>query len=455
MHTAASSVRWRLRALRTRVAAIALGVLALVWLVAPRAHAWTTLVLSQPTDVDLVRTDLGVFNHSSTLIVYADSLVWPTTVVAAEATCGPTAALFRWTPFRVRANWSFHGWLGAWTPVDAPGRRVAARLDWWVCPDVATAAHPRVWRRVSEVAPEACHIATAAPNDGAVDAAVTYTRVCYAGTYVLAADTCTDGAPFGADCIRCAPGWYGCACEFQDASFHRTDAATAAVTWTVATLMALPYAVDGVRGAVAARRGSSAPPTSRDDTLMAHAFATLVAAALVLAQAIDTAVVRPGHNLALARASLAFACVFLLASLARALHVLGVPVLGALGRALFKVTCLCCRRRARGGKAAAQTPTSAAATPRPSALLVRGAWAAVTSLSFMIGAVLWTAYMAPRASILVATCVLMAALAVAQILQALLPLRFWWISLICAVLNYVYVMPIWDAPCAGTTTVDG
>lgn len=409
--------------MQARVALLAFA--ALLW----DACAWTAIEVAIPADADLLRLDTGVFNYSSSLQVLADGLVWPQEAAASIAACGDPRALFRWTPYRLHANWSAPGALAAWAPVDLSARRVAVGLRWWFCRDTASAAHARVWTESSAVDCDTAALpawARTASSDEATEGLVT-TRVCAPGVYVLGAAPCADGAPHGADCIQCAPGRHGCACEFTEGSYHRTDAVTAGVAWTVAVLMALPYAAEAIAAltcdrkrraymasgyaeAAVLRNGAARVSGAEARLAFLQPWAHALAASLVLSVAIDTVVVRPGRNVAYAHASLAFACAFVVASLL----------------------------------------TLAPGTRAPASCAKRLARTLACDAPYFIGALLWEVYMDARAAYAGTTIAMMALLFVAQIVRALLARTHPAVSGVCAILSFSYVMPTWDAPCAGT-----
>lgn len=401
---------------RRRAQGVALALLVVVTAVATGARAWTAMELAIPADADLVRVDTGVFNYSSSLQVLADRVVWPQPVAASVAACGDPRTLFRWTPYRLHANWSTPGALAVWAPVDLGARRVAAGLRWWLCRDTATPTHARVWVPSST---DDCAILTqsGAEADGT---SLLATHVCTPGLYVLGAGVCNDGAPHGADCVQCAPGRHGCACEFSEGSYHRIDPVTAGVVWVVAFLVALPYAVEAIGALTWGRdaRAHEAAGYTRGGLLQSAKRPRLapavrsVAASLALSVAIDTAVVRPGRNVAYAYASLAFSCAFMAVAV---LVALGAPSRGAADAPLPRI----------GGEV-------------------------LCSLTFTLSAILWEVYMDARVAYSAATITLMVVYFVIQCVHALLPRVQPLVSAACAILSLTYVMPVWDAPCAGT-----
>jgi len=411
-------------------------------------RAWTVLELAQPSDVDLVRLDLGAFNHSATLVVLADDLVWPTTAAAAVAACGDPAdtgapVRFRWTPYRVHADWVRTGALAAWRPVDPDGRRVAVGLQWFVCPDASAVApgHARVWHTAAALG-TTCTVRTGYElQPGADDPALLIARVCVPGVYALGAAPCTDGAPFGADCTECVPGHTGCACEFTGATFAHIDRDAAAVAWLVVACLTLPYLVELGALAASLRTTPGAAAGSAEDGAAASAaqlwwchamrvVAHLIAAALVLAQTIDTVVVRPGRGVRFAWGALACAIVFYVAAVA------------------LTLAHLCAWRSAKASRVHGARVANAA--------LVAG-----VALAFYCTAVLWIMYMDPtRATLMLATG-LLTVFCVAQWAHATLafalPTRGTRaaraaLALVCAGLACTYALPITlDPPCAGTT----
>jgi len=397
-------------------------------------------VLENAPDLDLVRHDTGVFNYSEALTVLADDIVTASnvTVAFAEGRCGaPTP--FRWTPYRVYADWGGRadGTIAAWLPVDADAKRAPRGLRWWRC----TAADAWRWTPADAALPGAAPV----PR-GTVAA-----RVAGAGYYVLGAAPCS-APPYGAGCFDCAPGRYGCQCEFADASAHNADPLGAAMAWLTAALVALPTAIELAqcrrrrrkRSPRVAAAAAGDPGADGDDHPLVpeedvgdddddsagdarvaterapfRTWAYAVAASLVVAASIDALLLDAGLQRAYAWAALVLA-----------IGMLGVVTMyGTASRAYL--------------------------TPRADVAFV----AAYMTL-YCLQTVMYDEYMALRAAVRQTTAALMAAAVVAQTAYTVGRYTAWRRGVLVAVggasvvLTFAYVMPLWDAPCAGRTLTD-
>ncbi len=394
-------------------------------------RTWTAMQITHAPDLDLQAVDTGAFNHSGALTVLADEIVYARARSGAEALCGPTASLFRYTPYRVHANWSQPGALGAWAPVDPSGRRVARGLRWWVCADPAppflSVAH--AW------APSAttdCGVPLSSADASVGTHGLVATHVCVAGTYVLGAAPCTDGAPHGADCIQCTEGVYGCACEFTHEGYHDVDPEGAATAWLVAILMGAPYAIE----VIFARRIKD-----RAAHIVRVLFHVL-AASLLLAQSIDVFMVHAGRIHAYAATSLAFSV----------LYAVSVPVLAA----------PVCRRNCCAPREHPAVPDSDGMPPQRPVCSVRRVLVGVTpALFYGLQAMFQAVYYDPPTAWLGATLALMCVYAILQASNEFMetlgcakrtPLTRRLLATLCALLSFTYVMPLRYTPCARTTS---
>lgn len=420
------------------------------------ACALSAYQVTRAPDTDLRAVDLAAFNVSTALMVFVDDLVFATTRAAIEARAGCERPPFaRYTPYRFRVDWARTGTLAVWEPVDPSGRMIAKGLEWWKCTDrdaaVAQAAPavgdvlPSGWTRAALGDCDSASRKTQGPP-GTLTA-----RVCTPGYYVLAASSdCAPDAPFGADCVVCAAGRFGCTCEFTDASLHDADTIGAVFAWSAALVLSLTFlenaatlfalrqrerdrvALDLARGPLTTRRAVGATASAT-----VHMLATL-----------DTVLIRVGKRPEFSYTACAFAFAHFFACAAWLFTILS-------------------HRSPR----------------RPERLL----HTALLPVSYALSHIFAFLYLDPRPAVLALAialvCVLVALAVASQVLIAgswrrlcapmggyddedkeedgEMPIGYTvrasgalGTTLLCAVLSLATVLSRWDAPCAATTLVD-
>ena len=440
------------------------------------------MLLTHASDVDLLTTDVGVFNYSGALMILGNELMTTTSVTTVEATCAQQPPPFRYTPYRVGVNWTQYGSLGARLPADGAGRRVARGLRWWRC-DAPTGTwkasalsdcavpHSSAALAVTQGIAGAPGDTSGAPGVLLRPGSLVVTHVCAAGTYVLGAAPCSDGAPHGADCITCMEGWYGCACEFTQSTFGAIDPTSAAVAWLISALVALPYTVQALAvlfGCWHARPTKARPESAFVKTKYsllngARAFVHMAAGSLLVSRSIDLWITKPGHVRAYAAVTLAFAVVFLV-----------LMVLEVVTRAQM----LCAGRSVSPGRVpyallstdenaepGSPGPERRADDPLDARFRVAaGSIGCASAVVYAIQSIAFAVYMDPRRGTLILTIVLECVFALLQVAHVLSSHdavradgpgnRAWLFALCvaCAVFAFVYPMPLFEAPCAGSTT---
>lgn len=460
---------------------------------------WLGMVVAHAPDISIDTIDLGVFNYSGALTILGNELISTSTVGYIETVCEQNPPPFRYTPYRVRANWTQPGALGARLPADPTGRRVARGLRWWVC-DWET----RSWRTSQTSDCGVAHSSAEAAMDAGIAASpgtpggdviltpgtLLVTHVCTAGTYVLGATPCGSGAPNAAECITCMDGWYGCACEFHDSTFAKIDPVGAAVAWTISTLISLPYFVQAVvvgvlcvRARFAARRTGSAVLDSSYALLNGlRALVHAAAASLLLSHATDLLITRPGNSETYAGFAVAFAVVFLLSTMF-VLMWRGRRACESLPSGRFAPSGYDSISRSKkddgdlaaddasdadsvAGDGARSVPTSR--RERQLAVQQRSNWIVaftiVGIMAFALESFAFAWYMNLKQSTEVLTTSLEAVLMFAQIFHVFVshdevradgPMHrvvLLTLCLICAAFAFVFPMPLFEAPCAGTTS---